>query len=631
MQTPRLHSVIAVLFAGLWGGFVYATHASGHMHFLDRLEATLTDLRTVFRGPKPAPDLVTIVAIDDAVVKRGHSYPLSRSELAEIVDAVAKQGPKLIAIDLLLVDRGPADGDAALAKALTGRPVVLAAAAIFSDARETVATAKAGPLAALPPAERFLEPLPAFAAQAEVGVVNVATGQSGSPLSIPMLFRSRDKVELSLPLRVAARALGARLTIAPDHLMLGDRAVPIDSDFGLPITYYGPRRTIRTVSAESVFDGTLDGAAIKDRIVIIGAAVAGGGDFFPTAFDPLLPGVEVISTAVTHLLAGDGIVRNHNVHVVDAILAIVLPMGLVGLLAWRRSAIGLLTAAAIVAAWATSNFFAFDHGVWLSAAIPFAAIVPPVAIFGAVQLWAGGRTAQYLTAKSDSLAQFQSPAMQRWLSQDPDFLTIPVHQKAAVVFIDLSGFTALSERLDPERLRDLLQELHALIDTEAIRSSGTITGFLGDGAMILFGLPKPMSDDAARAIRCCVGLHQRLERWLASLPHEIGDQIGFKIGAHFGPIVASRLGASHAHITATGDTVNVANRLMEVAASHRTRLALSDTLIEAAGLPGGPLAEGLLIGPLLTRLRGRSAPLNVWLWRSEAEPTRIAAKSGAAS
>ncbi len=235
--------------------------------------------------------------------------------------------------------------------------------------------------------------------------------------------------------------------------MLGDRAVPTDSDFALPITYYGPRRTIRTVSAQSIFDGTLDRAAIENRIVVIGAAVAGGGDFYPTPFDSLMPGVEVISTAITHLVAGDGIVRDRKVHIADALFAILLPMLLVGLLAWRRSAPGIIAAAAVMIAWAGLNLFAFTHGVWLNAATTLAAAVPPVAVFAGVQLWAGGRRTQYLAAKSRSLAQFQAPAVQEWLTRDPNFLSRPVRQDAAVVFIDLSGFTTLSERIDPDELQ----------------------------------------------------------------------------------------------------------------------------------------------------------------------------------
>lgn len=609
---------MALVLTALWGAGIYTAHANGHLRFLDRVEATLTDLRTQIRGVQHPPDLVTIVAIDDTVIKRGGSYPLPRADLARVVDTIVQFKPKVVAIDLLLVDRSAAIGDATLANTLATGPIVLAAAAIFPSASETVAAGSDGPLAVLPQAERFLLPLPAFAEHAEVGIVNVATGQSGSPLSVPMLFRTRDKVELSFPLRVATRALDKPLTIAPDHLMLGDRAVPTDTDFALPITYYGPRRTIRTVSAQSIFDGTLDRAAIENRIVVIGAAVAGGGDFYPTPFDSLMPGVEVVSTAITHLVAGDGIMRDRKVHIVDAASAILLPLLLVGLLAWRRSALGITAAAAVVIAWAGLNLLAFTHGVWLDAATTLAAAVPPVAVFAGVQLWAGGRRTQYLAAKSHSLAQFQAPAVQEWLARDPNFLSKPVRQDAAVVFIDLSGFTTLSEKIDPDELQDLLRAFHALIDKAAVDCGGMITGFLGDGAMMLFGLPGPMPDDAARALKCAIGLYRSVDRWIAALPPAIRGQLGFKIGAHFGPIVASRLGESHQHITATGDTVNVASRLMEVATRNCARLALTDTLLDAADFHGAP--DGILSGPLLTQVRGRSGVVTVWFWRDQGGP-----------
>jgi adenylate cyclase len=624
-MTRRVQILVALVLTALWGAGVYAAHANGHLRFLDRLEATLTDWRTQVRGVQAPPDLVTIVAIDDTVVKRGGSYPLPRADLARIVDTIVQFKPKVVAIDLLLVDRSAAIGDATLANTLASGPMILAAAAIFPSASETVEAGSQGPLAALPQAERFLLPLPAFADHAEVGVVNVATGQSGSPLSVPMLFRTRDKVELSFSLRVAARALDKPLTIAPDHLMLGDRAVPTDTDFALPITYYGPRRTIRTVSAQSIFDGTLNRAAIENRIVVIGAAVAGGGDFYPTPFDSLMPGVEVISTAITQLVAGDGIVRDRKVRIADALFAILLPMLLVGLLAWRRSAPGIVAAAAVMIAWAGLNLFAFTHGVWLNAATTLAATLPPVVAFAGVQLWAGSRRTQYFADKSRTLAQFQAPAVQEWLGRDPNFLSKPVRQDAAVVFIDLSGFTALSEGIDPDELQEFLKAFHALIDKAAVDCGGLITGFLGDGAMILFGLPHAMPDDAARALKCSIDLYRSVDRWIASLPSAIRGQLGFKIGAHFGPIIASRLGESHQHITATGDTVNVASRLMEVAAQNCARLALTDTLLDAADFHGAP--DGILTGPLLTQVRGRSAVVTVWFWRDKDGPGQTAARA----
>ena len=111
----------------------------------------------------------------------------------EIVDAIAKLQPKVIAVDLLLIDRGVDDGDLALAKSLAGRPSVIAAAAVFAQASQSIASEDDGPVARLPRAERFLPPLNRFADHAQIGIVNVTTDRSGTR-SIPMLFQTGDRI-----------------------------------------------------------------------------------------------------------------------------------------------------------------------------------------------------------------------------------------------------------------------------------------------------------------------------------------------------------------------------------------------------------------------------------------------------
>jgi adenylate cyclase len=619
MSGRHLQTVIALVLAGLWGVGVYFAHASGHLRFLDRAESAIADLRTLVRGTRMPPDLLTIVAIDDAVVAEKGSYPLARIDLARIVEAVARLKPKVIAVDLLLIDKGADDGDEALAKSLAERPTVIAAAAVFPEASQSVfAENDGGPLALLPRAEKFLLPLKKFADHAQIGVANVTTDQTGTPRAIPMLFRTSDRIEMSFPLRVAALATGKEPAIEPNRLLLDQRSIPTDVDHALPITYYGPRRTIRTISAAAVLAGELDTDAIHDRIVIVGTTVTGGGDFFPTPFEPVMPGVEILATAITQLMAGDSLSRDRSVRIADGIVTVVLPMILVGLLAWRRSLLGLVAAAAVALIWAGAIFLAFSSGIWLSAAVPIAAAAPPALLFTAFQLWSGRRSATYFAARNELLEQFQAPGVHEWLTRDPDFLAEPVSQNAAIVFIDLSGFTSLSERLGPDRTRELLKDFHALVDKEAVTCGGIITSFLGDGAMILFGLPGPARDDASRAAECSVGLCISAEQWLASLPSSIASDLGFKVGAHFGIIVASRLGGkSYHHITATGDTVNVASRLMEVAANHGVHLALSHELLRTAGRESAVFKSGVLTGPYETWIRGRSGSLPIWLWRSE--------------
>jgi adenylate cyclase len=102
MMRRRFQTTLAIALAALWGFGIYFAHDHGRLRFLDRLESTTIDLRTLMRGVKPPPDFVTIVAIDDTIVKQKGVYPLSRSDVAKIVDTIAQHQPRVVAVDLLL-------------------------------------------------------------------------------------------------------------------------------------------------------------------------------------------------------------------------------------------------------------------------------------------------------------------------------------------------------------------------------------------------------------------------------------------------------------------------------------------------------------------------------------------------
>ncbi len=615
MQSRRLLIATALVVAVVWGGALGYMHLGGKAGFLDRIEASLTDLRSLALGTRTPPPIVSIVAIDNRTAS-ANGYPLSRATLARLIDVVASLKPKVVALDLLLVDPGPEEGDAALAAALRQVPCVIAAAGIFPESTQSVTRDDNDPLAAIPLASQMLLPLDRFADAAATGVVNVSTDQTGTPRYIPLISRGADRVDQSFPLRTASLALGINPAFSPAGLSLGDRHLPTDGGQRLPLTFYGPHGTIPTYSAADALEGKLPAKAVEGRVVVIGSTVTGGGDVFPTPFDPVLPGVEVMSTAITQLIAGDALVRDHAVRLLDATAAVALPVLLISLLAWRRSAFGYATIAAVALVWVALNLLAFAHGYWFSAALPVAATLPPVLLFGAMELWFDRIRATRFAAESDLLQRIEAPGLGEWLARDPTFLQEPVRQDAAVVFVDLSGFTGLSEVIGVTNVREVLSAFFELLDDEARAHGGAITSFMGDGAMILFGLPHAADDDAARAAACAVALCRRMRGWLSVNPVLAGRTIGFKVGAHCGPIVASRLGTgARQQITATGDTVNVASRLMEVAAAHRVELALSTALMEAAGPDAAPLHSGRLEGPEAAAIRGRAESVDVWLWQ----------------
>ncbi|PDT07662.1 adenylate/guanylate cyclase domain-containing protein [Rhizobium sp. M1] len=615
-MSHRLLTVIALLFAGLWGAALGYLNLNGEVGLLDRMEATLADIRSLVVGAREPPPVVSIVAIDDRTAA-AHGYPLDRATLARLVGAINAGKPKALALDILLVDPGPEEGDAALTAALRQGPTVIAGAATFAQSRQRVTDAAEDPLAAIPEANQLLLPLPRFAEAAAVGIVNVATDQTGTPRFIPLISRTADRLDLAFPLRAASVALGADPSIERDAVMLGALHIPTDIGQRLPLTFYGGRGSIATFSAADALDGKLPAAAAAGRIVVIGSTVTGGGDVFPTPFDPVMPGVEVMSTAIIHLVTGDGMVRDHRMRLIDAGIAIGLALLLVSLMAWRRSAAGYLIMVLVLVVWAMLNLSAFAHGYWLSAALPIAAALPPAVALGAAELWLDRGRARHFAEQSALLQRIEAPGLGEWLARDPNFLAAPVRQNAAVVFIDLSGFTGLSEKLGPVKVSEVLSGFFEIIDEEARSHGGAITSFMGDGAMILFGLPQPADDDAARAVACAVGLCERTRAWLGAHAGFAEKKIGFKVGAHCGPIVASRLGTGdRQQITAAGDTVNVGARLMEVAARNGVELALSDEIVRAAGPDSALLQAGGMEGPLETELRGRASHIDAWLWRS---------------
>jgi adenylate cyclase len=294
----------------------------------------------------------------------------------------------------------------------------------------------------------------------------------------------------------------------------------------------------------------------------------------------------------------------------DAAVAIVLPFVTIILMAFPRPLLGFALAGLVLAGWIALTFAAFTHGYWLSVAVPLAAFVPVTVGYGAARVLLDRSAVRRLTAESAALTKFQSPEMVRHILANPRFLEQPVEQNVAAVFLDLSRFTEVAEALGPHWARDLLAGFHARVEADVVAHQGYVVSFMGDGAMTLFGLPAPHPDDAARALRAAVQLRASLTDWLAGLPPVARDRLSVRISGHYGPAVVSRLGPTqHQHITATGDTVNVTARLLEVAKQERASLIVSQDLCVAAGTSfaadaGADAAHEVAI-------RGRREPLKI--------------------
>ncbi|WP_232630715.1 CHASE2 domain-containing protein [Methylobacterium sp. Leaf118] len=596
-------AIAASLGFGLW---LCRPHLAGEASPLDRAEAVLADLRFLIAGPRPAPDDVVIVAIDEATVAQAGAYPLPRAVVARLLRALKPLAPRAVALDVLFLDPGPPEADAALAAALADLPAVTAMAASFPrDGPESQAAL--GPLTGLPVAERVARPTALLRAAAESGLVNVATDPGGTPRHIPLLVAAEGALLQSLPLRAAARATGHRPDLAADRVRLGGTAAPLDRGAALALRYYGPQGSVATVSAAPLLAGAAD-ARLRGKVVVVGATALGSGDRFGSPFDPVLPGVEVLATGLAHLLHGDALRRDSTIRRTDATVTLALPVLMLLALALPRVGLGLALAALPLAGFLAAATILFAHGIWLSMALPLAALAPLAPALAARLLLDRMRERRLAAARDDLLA-FLPPAVAGRLAADPGFLAVPVEREACVLFLDLSGFTAASEGLGPARTRAMLKQMHERVEAAVTERGGAVTSFMGDGAMALFGLPDARPDDADRAIAAAMALADGLATWLRAQPGLA--PAGVRVGAHAGPLVLSRLGgARNQHITATGDTVNTASRLLDIAKTEGVPMVLSAALF-AARREAAPLPRPAR--PKRVPIRGRQAPLDVLL------------------
>jgi len=150
--------------------------------------------------------------------------------------------------------------------------------------------------------------------------------------------------------------------------------------------------------------------------------------------------------------------------------------------------------------------------------------------------------------------------------------------EAAIVMVDVRGFTALAESLDPAALGRFVTAYRRRLSAIVAAEGGMVDKFVGDGAVVLFGVPEARPGAAAAALACAAALVDEL-REIDSRP------VRLAIGAHWGEVVAGAVGDdARLEFTVLGDAVNVAARLEEVAKAEDERVVVSAALLDAAGV-----------------------------------------------
>src|SRR6266851_38734 len=135
-------------------------------------------------------------------------------------------------------------------------------------------------------------------------------------------------------------------------------------------------------------------------------------------------------------------------------------------------------------------------------------------------------------------------------------------RQVTVLFADVSGYTAMSERMDPEDVKGLIDRCLRRLGDEVDRYGGTVDKYIGDNVMAIFGAPVAHEDDAERAVRAGLGMQAAMEEINADIAGPYDVSLALRVGVNTGEVIAGAVGESY---TVIGDTVNVAARLQAAA------------------------------------------------------------------
>ena len=178
-------------------------------------------------------------------------------------------------------------------------------------------------------------------------------------------------------------------------------------------------------------------------------------------------------------------------------------------------------------------------------------------------------------------------------------------KQVTVLFADTSSFTALSEKLDPEEVRSLMNSVLRLLIDEVHHYEGTINKFTGDGVMALFGAPIAQEDHATRAVNAALGIQRSLRSYAEELKRKHDFDLKMRIGINTGLVVVGSIGNDlRMEYTAMGDTVNLASRLEGLAEPGTILISESTFKLVKDYFKCNPHEE--------TRVKGKSHPLTAY-------------------
>ncbi|HKW53689.1 MAG TPA: adenylate/guanylate cyclase domain-containing protein, partial [Stellaceae bacterium] len=602
------------------------------LRWLRRLELYAFDLNHRLRGAEPPPSNIVLLMIDDASIADIGRWPVPRRVLAEVVRAAHRAGVKAIGLDILLAESergGENGGDDELAAAIhAAGNVVLpftfrfgqdaaapAPAPVARNAYARLRDAGGEHLLALSPSGLIL-PLPRLAEVAELGHMLAAYDVDGQArYDYPALGYDLDYYP-SMAVRLSQLYLGvawSEVTLELGRgIALGSVYVPTDAQMRLLVNYRGPAGRFETYSLSRMLAGAVPDSSLRGRIVLVGANALGSRDTFVTPFTSVMPGVERLATIVESMVSGRHLRRLAAAPWLEASAMLGAAVALALAVSRLRFAAAAAMAVAIVASFAISSQVMLErYGLWQASAVP---IVATALTFTTLLLYRYSLLDKEHRHIRRVFQRYLSPAMVERLAAQARLPELGGERREiTVLFCDLRGFTALTERIEPTAMTRLANAFLSAASEAVFVEGGTIDKYIGDALMAFWNAPVEQPDHAARACRAALGIIDNLQAVNRELAREGFEPLAIGVGINTGPCVVGNFGSRRRFdYSAVGDAVNVASRLEAATKSCGWAILLGDdTAARADGLASLPL--GLL------ELRGRARPVAVWALLGDAE------------
>ncbi|XYK79398.1 MAG: CHASE2 domain-containing protein [Labrenzia sp.] len=563
----------------------------------------------------PAP--VRIVDIDETSITEIGQWPWPRTKVAELVETLTQMGAAAIAFDVVFAEpdrtsptqiraslppETPAsvqealqqlpDNDERFAATIASAPVILGFA--ISDQltgrtplkKAGIAYGGADPVTILPPFPAAVPSLDSLQQAASgVGSISVSLDdRDGVIRRIPLITSDGTNVYPGLiteALRVAQGASGliVRTTSASGE---PDSGTPAITDlkigaFEVPTTaagemwvHYTPDQSDRYVRAMDFFEPEHFGELtplIEGQIVLVGTSAAGLRDIRATAIGELVPGVAVHAQALEQIINGQFLTRPDwasgletlTTFLVGAVFILILPI--IGSLG--TALLGGIVAAVLIG----GSFYLFlEKGLLIDPIYPSLSVF---LVFAAATVMLYFLTEREKRFVRQAFSQYLSPDLVNQLEKAPEQLTLGGEiRPMTILFMDIRGFTPISEQLTPTELVTFLNTLLSPLSDAIQAEGGTIDKYIGDSIMAFWNAPIPVPDHAEKAGRASLAMLRIVDELNEK------DAFGFKarglkaqtvqigIGLNSGDACVGNMGSEHRfNYSVIGDAVNVASRI----------------------------------------------------------------------